>query len=328
MSATQETILPGQMQAIVYDDYGSTEVLHPSLRSLPRRLPGQVLIEVVAASVNPVDCRLRGGLLRGLLPGGFPRIPGYDVAGVVVEAGDDMRFRVADRVMAFLDNRRGGGYAQYAVCAVDAVAKIPDEMPFDVAAAIPLAGTTALQALRDHGKMKPRQRILVNGASGGVGMFAVQIAVAAGCQVDAVASGAHREFCLQLGAEEFYDYEQVDFTRLGLTWDIIFDAAGKSGFMQARRALKKHGRYVTTEPDLKGLAMTFLTWPLSKTGKTMLAKPKGDDLRSLIEMYRAGNLKVSIDRHYGLAEAAQAQRRVEEGVDQGKVVIMCRDSAA
>ena len=325
MTAVNEVILPSHMQAMVYDDYGTADVLHPAIQPLPRRLPGQVLIEVVAASVNPVDCRLRSGAMKGVIPGGFPRIPGYDVAGIVVASGDDMRFRVADRVMAFLDNSLGSGYAEYAVCAVDSVAEIPNDMAFDVAAAIPLAGSTVLQALRDHGKMEAGERVLVNGASGGVGMFAVQIAAAAGCHVTAVASGQHRDFCLELGAAEFYDYEQVDFTELGMTWDIVFDAAGKSGYLDVRQSLKKHGRYVTTEPDLKGMAMTLLTWPLSKSGTTMLAKPRGDDLRSLIALHQKGKLRVAIDRHFGLTQAADAQRRVEEGVDHGKVIIMCKE---
>lgn len=327
MATAQGTILPGQMQAIVYDDYGSPEVLHPTTLSVPRRLPGQALIHVAAASINPVDCRLRSGEMKGLLPGGFPRTPGYDVAGTVVDAANDMRFKIGDRVMAFLDNTYGSAYAEYAVSAVDSVARIPDEMPFDVAAAIPLAGSTALQALRDHGSMKSGERVLVNGASGGVGMFAVQIATAAGCQVDAVASGEHREFGMQLGADRFIDYEQEDFAQSAHSWDLIFDAAGKSGYMDVRHALKKGGRYVTTEPDLKGMAMTLFTVPLSKLGLlkpgvAMLAKPRGDDLRTLVEMVREGKLRVAIDRHFPLSEAVEAHRRVEHGVDHGKVVLV------
>jgi NADPH2:quinone reductase len=207
------------------------------------------------------------------------------------------------------------------------VAKIPDDMPFDVAAAIPLAGSTALQALRDHGSMQPGERVLINGASGGVGMFAIQVAVAEGCRVDAVASGEHRDVCMQLGAERFYDYEQEDFTQLAHIWDLIFDAAGKSGYLDVQHALKHGGRYVTTEPDLKGMAMTLFTVPLSKlgllkSGVAMLAKPRGDDLRTLVDLYREGKLRVAIDRHFPMSEAVAAHRRVEHGVDHGKVVLM------
>ena len=308
------------MNAIVYDDYGDAGVMRPAERPSPRRLPGQVLIEVHASSVNPIDYRLRSGEMKGLFPGGFPRIPGYDVAGVVVM--DDDTFKPGDRIMAFLDSTRGGACADYAVTAGKTVAKIPDTMPFDEAAAIPLAGTTALQSLRDHGEMKSGQRVLINGASGGVGSFAVQIAKAYGCHVHAVASGNHRDFCLSLGADEFFDYEQIDFTGSSERWDLIFDAAGKSSYWDARDVLNEHGRYVSTEPDVKGMLTTVLTWPLSKSGKVMLARPDGDDLRELIALYESGKLTVTIDSRFPMSQTADAHRRIEGGIDQGKVVLI------
>ncbi|WP_145177092.1 NAD(P)-dependent alcohol dehydrogenase [Rubripirellula lacrimiformis] len=309
------------MKAMVYDDYGDASVLHLAEVDFPDRRPGQVLIEVWASSVNPIDYRLRSGQMKGLLPGGFPRIPGYDVAGVIADCDADSPFEVGDRVMAFLDSARGGACAEYAVCGVDATAKLPASLPADVAAAMPLAGTTALQSLRDHGNMSPGDRVLVNGASGGVGMFAVQIAKAAGCHVDAVASSDNREFCMALGADHFYDYERTDFTDSTERWDVIFDAAGKASYLEARDVMTKDSRYVSTEPDLKGMIMTVLTWPLSKSGTVMLAKPKSSDLKELIRLYEEGILKVTIDSRYPMREVASAHRRVEDGVDRGKVVL-------
>lgn len=313
---------PITMQAMVYDDYGDASVLHAGSLPVPLRLPGQVLIEVWASSVNPVDYRIRSGELKGLLPGGFPRIPGYDVAGVVVDSASDATVRPGTRVMAYLDTIRGGACAEYAVCPVDCVAALPATLPTDIAAAMPLAGSTALQSLRDHGAMQPGDRILVNGASGGVGMFAVQIAKAYGCRVDAVASAANREFCLSLGADQFYDYRQTDFTKSDQRWDLIFDAAGKASYRDARRVLKPDGRFVSTEPDVKGLLMTLVTWLLPKPGSVMLAKPKADDLCKLIELYQTDKLQVTIDSRFPMAEIAQAHRRVEQGVDRGKVVLI------
>lgn len=310
------------MRAMVYDDYGDASVIHPGSAAVPIRLPGQVLIVVQASSVNPIDYRLRSGQMKGLLPGGFPRIPGYDVAGIVADCASDAPFEVGDRVMAFLDSARGGACANYAVTAIDTVAKLPDSLAIDVAAAMPLAGTTALQSLRDHGKMKPGEQVLVNGASGGVGMFAVQIAKAHGCLVDAVASGENREFCLSLGADNFLDYEQTDFINTNQRWDLIFDAAGKASYLDARGVMNEGGRYVSTEPDVKGMLMTVLTWPLSKSGKVMLAKPKADDLRELIGLHEMGKLNVTIDRRYPMDEVAEAHRRVEQGVERGKVVLV------
>ena len=312
------------MFAIVYDDYGDADVLHVADRPVPQRLPGQVMIAVHASSVNPIDYRLRRGEMKAILIGGFPRIPGYDVAGVIVDCGGDGRFSMGDRVMAFLDSTYGGACAEFAVCAVDAVAKIPDSMSMEEAAAVPLAGTTALQSLRDHGEIKPGERVLINGASGGVGAFAVQIAKAYECFVGAVASGENESFCRSLGADEFLDYQKVDFANVDEKWDLIFDAAGKSGYMDARAVLSEGGRYVSTEPDVKGMLMTLFTWPLSKSGKVMLAKPSADDLRELIQLYQQGRLKITIDSRFATADAAQAHRRVETGVDRGKVVLLNR----
>ena len=312
------------MRAIVYHDYGDADVLKMEEMPKPDLGSGEVLIDVRASSVNPIDYRLRSGEMKGLLPGGFPRIPGYDVAGVIeaIDADSNSDLKIGDHVMAFLDATRGGAMAEYAVCGTDVTAKIPDEMLFEEAAAIPLAGTTALQSLRDHGGLEKGQRVLINGASGGVGAFAVQIAKSYDCHVDAVASGDNCGFCMELGADHFYDYKQKDFTESDERWNLVFDASGKSGYLDARAVLLDGGRYVSTEPDLKGMLMTVLTWPLDKSGTVMLAKPSADDLRTLIELYVAGKMKVTIDHRFPFAEAADAHRRVEEGVDRGKVVLI------
>ncbi|WP_372894431.1 NAD(P)-dependent alcohol dehydrogenase [Stieleria sp.] len=310
------------MQAVVYDDYGDASVLRRTHVPVPERGRDELLIEVRASSVNPIDYRMRSGEMKGLLPGGFPRIPGYDVAGVIIESDERGPLHVGDRVMAFLDSVVGGACADFAVCSSDVAAKLPDSMSFEHAAAIPLAGTTALQSLRDHGKIKSGHRVLINGASGGVGAFAIQIAKSYGCHVDAVASGENREFCLSLGADHFYDYETTDFVQSDERWNLVFDAAGKSGYWDSRSVLLDGGRYVSTEPDVKGMLMTILTYPLAKSGKVMLAKPCGDDLRTLIDLYERGKLTVTLDSTFPMSDAASAHRRVETGVDHGKVVLL------
>ena len=310
------------MQAIVYDDYGDSDVLHLTERPIPRRKSGQVLIQVWASSVNPIDYRLRKGEMKWLLPGGFPRVPGYDVAGVVVEGSEDGAFVPGDRVMAFLNSMRGGALAEFSVCSSDVVAKIPPNMTMQEAAAIPLAGTTALQSLRDHGKLNRGQRVLVNGASGGVGAFAVQIAKSYHCRTDAVASGRNEAFCKSLGADRFFDYQKVHFAESNERWDVLFDAAGKSNFWEARKVLSAGGRFVSTEPNLQGVFTSLCTWPFSKSARVMLAKANAGDLKELIRLYEADQLKVTIDREYPLNEASAAHHRVEQGVDRGKVVLL------
>ena len=175
----------------------------------------------------------------------------------------DNSIAVGDRVMAFLDHTRGGALADYAICADFVATRIPDSMSMPDAAAIPLAGTTALQSLRDHGKIKSGQSLLINGVSGGVGMFAVKLAKSYSCHVDAIASDSNREFCLSLGADHFYHYEKDDFTKSDERWDIVFDVAGKAHYLEARAVLKEGGHFISTEPSVTGLLMTILTWPLS-----------------------------------------------------------------
>ena len=255
---------------------------------------------------------------------GFPRIPGYDVAGQVVDCDADAPFKPGDRVLAYLDHLRGGACAEFAVCPTNVAAKIPDSMLMQEAAAIPLAGSTALQSLRDHGQIAPGKRVLLNGASGGVGAFAIQIAKHYQTHVTAVASSSNEEFCIELGADRFLDYQNTDFTKIGEKWDLIFDVVGKFGYLDARRVLTDGGRYVSTEPDAKGIFMTLVTWPLSKSGTVMLAKPSAADLHQLIELYELGKLKVTIDSQFSMNQAADAHRRVEEGVDRGKVVLVNR----
>ena len=309
------------MRAILYRDYGGPEVLEAADRPDPEPGPGEILIRVAAAGVNPIEARLRSGEMKLVLPGGFPRVPGYDVAGTVAAAGENTDFAAGDRVLAFLDNVYGGGYAEFAVCSADAAAKIPAALLFPEAAGLPLAGSTALQALRDHGALKPGETVLVNGAAGGVGAFAVQIAAALGGRVTGVASGDDEEFVRGLGAGDFLDYTERSFADAGRTWDVVFDAAGKSGYGDARSVLAEGGRYVSTEIDAGGLAATALTWPLSRTGKVFLARPRRDDLRELIALYERGALKVEVARRFPLAEAAEAHRALEEDSFRGKLVL-------
>jgi NADPH:quinone reductase-like Zn-dependent oxidoreductase len=316
------------MSAIAYGRYGDADVLHPAMMPTPRVKQGEVLIRVHAASLNPIDYRIRRGEIKWLLPGGFPRIPGYDVAGRVVEERSDGRFSIGDRVFAFLENRLGGGYAEYAVCSVKSCAKMPEKMTYEEAAAIPLAGTTAIQSLRDHGKITPESRVLINGASGGVGAFAVQIAKSYHAHVTAVAGGSNQQFVQELGADEFIDYAKSDFTTMNRTWDLIFDAAGKSSYMAARAALNSDGRYVSTEPSVKGAFFSLVTKLLSKRGRVMLAKPRASDLEKLALLYDSGQLKVTVSDVFDLDDAAKAQRRLESGVERGKIVLRIGKEAA
>jgi 2-desacetyl-2-hydroxyethyl bacteriochlorophyllide A dehydrogenase len=309
------------MQAIAYRHYGAPDVLELHQRSIPQPTSREVLIRVAAAGVNPIDYRLRQGEMRLLLPGGFPRIPGFDVAGWIEQAQPRSGFSKGDRVIAFLNNLYGGGYAQFAVCSADAVAPLPDSIDFLQAAALPLAGSTALQSLRDIADLRQGDSVLINGASGGVGSLAVQIAKAYGGHVTGVTSEKHREFVRQLGADEVIDYAQTEFSKLNQQWNIVFDAAGKSSYQAARHVLTDQGRFVSTEPSLAGIAMSILTSSLKKKGRVMLARSKSADLRELVRLTAGGQLRVHIDQVLPLAQAAEAHRRLEAGGVCGKLVL-------
>jgi NADPH2:quinone reductase len=312
------------MRAIVYYDYGPPDRLVADVRPRPRATRGKALIQVAAAGINPIDARLREGQMRGLLPGGFPRIPGYDVAGVIIEAPSGSELSPGDRVLAFLQSYYGGGYAEYAACRPAGIAVIPDEMTMEEAAALPLAGCTALQGLRDLGQLQTGQSVLINGASGGVGCFAVQIAAAAGAQITAVASGSKEGFVRELGASSFIDYQQVELTKSVQRWDLIFDVAGKLSFKQARPLLQPRGRFISTEPSFRSLLIRGWTAWQAQKGKAFLAKSKRADLEELVRLYRNKTLQVVLDQVYPLSEAAAAHRHLEKGVDRGKLVLNCR----
>ncbi|KAA0139344.1 NAD(P)-dependent alcohol dehydrogenase [Gimesia chilikensis] len=309
------------MQAVTYNIYGPPEVLSLTEEEVPVSDDGQVLIQVAAAGVNPVDARLRKGEMKWLMPGRFPRIPGYDVSGTVLESDDHQRLKPGDRVLAFLDHIYGGAYAEYAVCSSGCVVKIPDNLTFEEAAVLPLAGSTALQSLKDYGQLKPGDRVLINGASGGVGAFAVQIAVAYGAHVTAVASGPHEDYVRSLGACEFIDYQQESFTNADETWDLIFDVAGKRSFFQVKNVLRESGHYVTTEPGLRGISVSLITWPLSEQSHVMLARPKQEDLAELVQLWCAGDLEVRLADVYPFEEATRAHQQLEQESFCGKLVL-------
>lgn len=317
-----EKRVPATMNAVTYERYGGPETLRMRDVPTPDFRPGSVLIEVRAAGINPIDYRIRRGDMRWLMPGGFPRIPGYDVAGEVVDTDASSGLRAGDRVLAFLDNWYGGGYAPYARCGLSAVAKIPDQLSYEQAAAMPLAGSTALQALRDKATIKPGDRVLINGASGGVGIFAVQIAKLLGAHVTAVASSKHEAFVRSLGADDFVDYHEQRLNKLHRSWHVVFDVAGKLDYFKSRHLVIPQGTFVTTEPDLKGIAQSTL----SRLGmhphcRVILARSNRADLESLVRYYASDKLKVIVDETLPLHRADQAHRKLEAGGHRGKIVL-------
>jgi NADPH:quinone reductase-like Zn-dependent oxidoreductase len=318
------------MKAIVYHRQGGPEVLE--YRDIPTPVPAndEVLIRVRAAALNPLDWRLMGApaivaRLVGIATFGKFSMPGVDVAGVVKAVGAAVtQFKPGDEVFG----AGKGSCAEFACARETEIALKPGELSLEQAASIPIGGWTALQGLRDHAGLKPGQKVLINGAAGGVGIFAVQIARWLGAEMTAVCSARNVDFVLSLGAQHAIDYTRDDFTRSDVRYDVIFDLVGHGSLHACRRVLKPGGIYVAIAPP-KGAIRMFIRMPairvvplfVSQKMKFFVAKRRPDDLRLLAGLMADGKIVPVIDRTVPLAETADAMRYLELGHARGKVVI-------
>ena len=278
-----------------------------------------------AAGVNPLDWKVRRGDLRFVMPQKFPWVPGYDAAGIVEEIGVEVdSFAPGDAVHAYV--KSGGTCAEFAVVGTEAAAMIPDGLPFEDAAAVPLAGLTAWQALVDRGEMAAGELVLVNGGAGGVGHFAVQIAAALGARVTAVAGARNQDFLRELGAERTIDYENDDFTRDEETYDVVFDAAGTSDFRRCDLILGEGGTYVTTNVGPRVFFHSLRTSLASliataRRARWVSVQPSAKDLAEIDALILRGRVRPHVDRVFSLEEIRQAHDASETGGGRGKIVV-------
>ena len=320
------------MKAIVYTKYGSPDVLQFREVAKPAPKEGEVLVKVHAASVNAADLHLLRGtpflfrLSAGLLKPKKPII-GADIAGRVEAVGRNVtQFRAGDEVFGDMSGCGFGGFAEYVAVPEHSLVAKPSNLTFEQAAAVPMAAVTALQALRNKGQIRPGQSVLINGASGGVGTFAVQIAKACGAEVTAVCSTSKLDLMRSIGADHVIDYTQDDFTENGRQYDLILAANGYRSISDYERALAPRGTYVMSGGSTKHMFQAMLLGPLhSKSGGkkmgNLLAKANTEDLASVKGLIEAGNVVPVIDRCYPLSEVAEAIGYLEEGHARGKVVI-------
>jgi NADPH:quinone reductase-like Zn-dependent oxidoreductase len=319
------------MKAVVYRRFGPPEVLQFEDVEKPTPRDDEVLIRVRAASVNPLDWRLvKGEPYLARLMMGIPRPkvmrPGVDVAGELEAVGRSVtRFRPDDAVFGTCR----GAFAEYGCASESALVTKPANVTFEQAAAVPVAAYTALQALRNKGRVRPGQKVLVNGASGGVGTFTVQIAKAFGAEVTGVCSTRNVEMVRSIGADHVIDYTQEDFTRGGRRYDLIIDNAGNHPLSACRRALEPSGTYVMVGGPYRGwidfLARLIQVPVLSRLSSQKLtmvmAKGNQEDLALLRDLMAEGKITPVIDRRYALSEVPEAISYLEEGHARGKVVI-------
>jgi NADPH:quinone reductase-like Zn-dependent oxidoreductase len=319
------------MEAVLYRHYGSPDVLMYEDTEKPTAGDDEVLIRVRAAAANPMDYHLMGGaylmrLMTGLLKP-KPTCPGADLAGEVEAVGRNVtRFRPGDPV--FGAARRA--FAEYVCARENRLAAKPANLSFEQAAAVPVAGLTALQGLRDKGRLQAGQKVLINGAAGGVGTFAVQVAKAFGAVVTGVCSTRNLDLVRSLGADHVIDYTRDDFTRSGERYDLLFDCVGNRPLSACRRVMtprgtfvavgvRPGGRWVGPLPYLLGLIVS--SWFVSQHVVFFIAKIRTEDLVVLKELMEAKKVTPVIDRAYTLSEASQAIRYLKEGHARGKVVI-------
>ncbi|MGA3134418.1 MAG: NAD(P)-dependent alcohol dehydrogenase [Terracidiphilus sp.] len=326
------------MKAIVYEQYGLPSVLQFREIATPTPADDEVLIKVRAASANPLDWRVMGGMplpLRLVVGMHKPSLarparPGVDVAGVVESVGGNItRLKPGDQVFGTCK----GAFAEYACAREQELAMKPENMSFEQAASVPIAAVTALQGLRDKGRIQPGQKVLINGAAGGVGSFAVQIAKSFGAEVTGVCSTRNVEMVRSIGADHVIDYTREDFARSGQRYDLCLDCHVNHSLWDCRRVLNPGGIYVLVGGPTGGLIaalvgffgalliMLVLSPFASRKLAVFMARMNKEDLNCLRELMEAGTVRPVIDRRYSLREVPEAIRYLKEGHARGKVVI-------
>ncbi len=319
------------MQAILFTKYGSPDVLQLKDIEKPMPLDHQVLIKIHAASANPLDWHtMRGAPFIARLAFGLLKpkrsLLGADVAGRVEAVGKDVtQFKVGDEVFGAIG---AGSFAEYACASEELLALKPANMSFEAAAAVPVAAFTALQGLRDKGKIQPGQKVLINGASGGVGTFAVQIAKSFGTEVTGVCSTRNLDMVRSIGADHVIDYTKEDFTRNGQHYDLIFDAVGNRSVADYQRALTPNGicSVAGFTSMLRLFEVILLGGWVSRGGSMNIglmetAKANQKDLVIIKELLEAGKVTPVIDRTHPLCQTPEAIRYLETGRARGKVII-------
>lgn len=318
------------MKAIVQNIYGSPDILKLEEIQKPTPTDNQLSIKVHAVSVNRSDWEgLTGKPLYARIGGLFkPRdkVLGSDIAGIVESVGKDVKlFKPGDEVYGLLLNY-GGGFAEYVCKSEKAMALKPVGMTFEEAAAIPQAAFIALQGIREKGQIQPGQRVLINGAGGGTGAFAIQLAKMAGADVTGVDNTEKLDFMRSLGADHVIDHTRDDFTKNGQQYDLILDVIANRSIFAYQRALKPNGSCFIAGGSVATMLQSFLLGPLFKriTGKrseVLIVQSDSRDLVYMTELIESGKVKLVIDKRYPFSETAEALRYLGEGHAKGKVVI-------
>jgi NADPH:quinone reductase-like Zn-dependent oxidoreductase len=312
------------MKAIYYNSFGGPDVLQYGDVPDPTPGPGQLLIYVKAVSLNPADFKMRSGDLKIKHVSQFPKIPGSDFAGIVKESGSDLTgFKPCDKIYGFIPTILGeqGALAEMVIASPHLVRNLPEGMAFEEAASLPGASLTALNGLRKAGNLEGKT-VMVNGATGGVGHFAVQLARAKGAKVTAVCGSENAELALKFGATEVIDYNKNDLSRLDKKFDMIFDAFGRMDKTTVCRLLHKKGIYTSTLYNTADYLSSFLVRLIF--GKKLTSanlRAHTSDFEEIERYFKEGVLNPYVEQTYDLNSAAEAFRLAESGKSRGKIVV-------
>jgi alcohol dehydrogenase len=330
------------MKAFIIDRYGSSNVVHASEMPEPELREDDVLVQIHAASVNPLDLKIRSGALKLILPYRLPLILGNDLAGVVVRAGARVRrFKPGDEVYTRPEQERIGAFAEYIAVSENALALKPKALNMEDAASIPLVGLTGWQALVEKANLKKGQKVLIHAGSGGVGTFAIQLAKHLGAYVATTTSAANYDWVKRLGADVVIDYKKTDFEAVLHDYDVVLDTQGGATLMKSVRVLKPGGKLISIsgppDPDFARaigaawfvrMAMGMLSYRIRKLAKRhqvsyvfLFMRADGEQLRHIAELIGTGAICTVVDKIFPFASTPEALDYVETGRAKGKVVV-------
>lgn len=327
----KDTHIPKTMNAAYIEGYGKNRKLTFGKLPVPVPKSGQVLVKVEAMSLNPRDWLL----MRGIYPfkklaEPFPIVPGSDISGTIMACGDNTsELNVGDDVFGMQPIKgKFGALAEYVAIDARAVAKKPVGVSHNEAAAMPCAGMTSFQTLRDLAKLKKGENILINGASGGVGSYAVQMAAITGARVTAVCGPTNQTLCRELGAADTINYKTENFEDHEDKYDVVYDVIGRSSLKTCKKCLRKNGRYISTIPSagmfiqaILSKAFAVLGFRKGQTAHLILVKPEGKDLKAMADLVLEGRMKSLIDSTYPFEKAEDALDRIRTWRAKGKVII-------
>jgi NADPH:quinone reductase-like Zn-dependent oxidoreductase len=310
------------MKAAVINSYGDIAVLELAEIEKPTPKNDQVLIKIICSSVNPIEVIRRKGGVKLLEGFSFPKILGSDFSGIIEAIGSNVKhYNIGDEVFGMSDMLRGGSYAEYIAVNESEIYKKPEKFNFAEAAGLPLVCLTTLQSYRKFTTMKSGQSIFINGASGGVGVYAVQLAKAFGMHVTATTSEKNEEFVKELGADVVIDYTKNKLTEINTKYDVFYDAFGNYTFKKTKHLLTTQGVYISTIPSMSNFKDQLFTIFSSKKAKVIVVRPDGNDLKFLASLCDKNKVKPIIDSNFKLSEIQLAHEKLQSKRSRGKIII-------